>query len=938
MSTISPEEGRFLANCFLDEKYTDCIKRITKLLKSQSSFSNAQMLHLYCNRASCYSHLEMWKHCMQDCKRVLAIDITCVRARSLLIGTLVHKGDKVGAVKVWEDTLSQCAHTDLVLLKEIYTLIESLSNPSSTPSPTPSPAAPTPSPAAPAAAASSSKTVSSFPITPAITSAIKPVITAIKSSPTASSGLQVGLDPKGKSSGTHNAALNYSPELIAALRIAQAIGTTQGAQSRQAEMLLKENMKALDNDQQIAIGCLFVNQGKLEHAISLFDALIAHTPLLSAARLGRGSAYALQTNFSKALKDFEFVTSHDPKNIDAWIRRGQTAAAHGDSKGAVHALSQVFVHHTGPPNELVLSAYLQRAMVQHKQENERGGVEDALMAIRLSPNSYAAWNTLGLCYSAMGDVQEALSSYTKATKIEPKNKEAMINMAQAYRNFGSEERAFAFLKKAIAADPRHPQTYEMRGLLHYNIGDMGKAIKDLTRALNLDDTSKYARQMRGTGLLSLGRFNDALADYNTLISQNPTHVAWFLKEITLFYHVHIDTPFNRYNVDVGLHPGFKDIYIKVADPKLIRPIYIPNMMMDNEIPDVDHSEPLHPAILELINKTTPFNTSLQYQSPGFLNNKRQQRMFSLAIVDMAQVATKHCKSPLTLDGLSSSKDRGNHVFGWRDFMDIAVRWRQNSEPNDPVFWVDLLDHASFAQGFGLQTPLINEQKKVIRYYPYFDRCFTLTKSLLLSQSPLGKEHGSEVAEAKTVDELHALMGRDFFVITPCHSVCSEDVMEGTRLTVQKGPNGFKYSIRTPGTPDRFVQFDKELSACWSKIEDEMRRPVRNKQKLFELALEFYFYWVNFGALSRGTAACGLMAFHALLLLFGKKRKTVFPVGVQMDWEAITTPTPSKFREVVAQFMSLEALTDVSLSSFPYVSKAIPNLRCLLRACNHGIST
>jgi len=27
-----------------------------------------------------------------------------------------------------------------------------------------------------------------------------------------------------------------------------------------------------------------------------------------------------------------------------------------------------------------------------------------------------------------------------------------------------------------------------------------------------------------------------------------------------------------------------------------------------------------------------------------------------------------------------------HDFGWRDFVDISIKWRQISEPNDPVFW------------------------------------------------------------------------------------------------------------------------------------------------------------------------------------------------------------------------------------------------------------
>ena len=47
-----------------------------------------------------------------------------------------------------------------------------------------------------------------------------------------------------------------------------------------------------------------------------------------------------------------------------------------------------------------------------------------------------------------------------------------------------------------------------------------------------------------------------------------------------------------------------------------------------------------------------------------------------------------------------------HRFGWRDLFDIAVRWRQISEPLDSVWWIDLLKEESFREGFGSQTPMI----------------------------------------------------------------------------------------------------------------------------------------------------------------------------------------------------------------------------------------
>ncbi len=48
-----------------------------------------------------------------------------------------------------------------------------------------------------------------------------------------------------------------------------------------------------------------------------------------------------------------------------------------------------------------------------------------------------------------------------------------------------------------------------------------------------------------------------------------------------------------------------------------------------------------------------------------------------------QVDAKKAGRPLLAPvGASSSKEA--HPFGWRDAMDIIVKWRQLSEPNDQV--------------------------------------------------------------------------------------------------------------------------------------------------------------------------------------------------------------------------------------------------------------
>lgn len=73
-----------------------------------------------------------------------------------------------------------------------------------------------------------------------------------------------------------------------------------------------------------------------------------------------------------------------------------------------------------------------------------------------------------------------------------------------------------------------------------------------------------------------------------------------------------------------------------------------------------------------------------------MSNMRQQRAAGFAAVELAQrmlqeVAQRRngAHTCVSNDGASGRyDDGGKHAFGWRDAMDIVVRWRQVGEPND----------------------------------------------------------------------------------------------------------------------------------------------------------------------------------------------------------------------------------------------------------------
>jgi hypothetical protein len=258
--------------------------------------------------------------------------------------------------------------------------------------------------------------------------------------------------------------------------------------------------------------------------------------------------------------------------------------------------------------------------------------------------------------------------------------------------------------------------------------------------------------------------------------------------------------------------------------------------------------------------TAHLSTWVHLDSPGFLPQRRQHRQFGLAVLHMAQALLEHAAALVRGDaGLAVSdaasskrgyygwipiekknkdkdkekekdkdkdknkekekdkdkdkdqdKDKNKdkdkdkdkegsfHKFGWRDLFDIAVRWRQITEPMDTVFWIDRLAlKTSFEDRVGLSTFINSGHKKVLRYYPYNDWAINITKKILTENGyndvreqtrTLNPSQLSAVASAVTHKDIHMAVGaRPFFHVLPCGSIkYPGKALNGTRLSLTQG--------------------------------------------------------------------------------------------------------------------------------------------------------
>lgn len=160
--------------------------------------------------------------------------------------------------------------------------------------------------------------------------------------------------------------------------------------------------------------------------------------------------------------------------------------------------------------------------------------------------------------------------------------------------------------------------------------------------------------------------------------------------------------------------------------------------------------------------------------------------------------------------------------------------------------------------------------------------------------------------------------------------------------VANNPDGFEFTIRTPGTPKRWEQYDKELCAVWGKLTaavcenedpDCQETKEAREEAVCDLILTMFYYWVNFGPLSRGSAACGYIVLSGLMAAAGWRLTELLPTNVQMDWEAILRPSPEAFIAKARPWLKRTRRREDILEGVAAVPDAFPTALEAIKALN-----
>ncbi|KAJ0040577.1 hypothetical protein Pint_27946 [Pistacia integerrima] len=758
--------------------------------------------------------------------------------------------------------------------------------------------------------------------------------------------------------------------------------------------------KSISVDFRLSRGIAQVNEGKYAYAVSIFDQILKENPMYPEALIGRGTAYAFQRELEAAIADFTKAIQSNPSAGEAWKRRGQARAALGESV-EVRAIEDLTKALEFEPNSADILH--ERGIVNFKFKDYSAAVRDLSECVKLDMDNKSAYTYWGLALSMIGEYKKAEETHLKAIQLDRNFLEGWGHMTTFYQDLANSTKALECLQQMLQIDERFPKAYHLRGLLLHGMGQHRKAVKDLSTGLSIEPSNIECLYLRASCYHATGQYREAVKDYDAALDLELDSMekfvlqclAFYQKEIALYTASKINSEFCWFDIDGDIDPLFKEYWCKRLHPKNVcEKVYRQPPLRDSlkkgKLRKQDFAVTKQKTALLLA--ADSIGKKIQYDVPGFLSNRRQHRMAGLAAIEIAQKVSKvwrslraerkHSNKSSTKNGkrarrkdriniasqnrggaccsTSSMSDTSSYgiaeerpsgpTMSWQDVYSVAVRWRQISEPCDPVVWVNKLSE-EFNSGFGSHTPMILGQAKVARYFSNYERTINVAKTVMKDKQyvhnktddiiDLSKDGKlQDIMHAKTCDDLYKVVGEDFWLATWCNSTAFEGKqLEGTRITLVKmGEIGYDFAIRTPCTPSRWDEFDGEMTMAWEWTTEyldvirclEVLDPIIESfvtgssaeiavcnaycgdnygstdfsvlENVRDAILRMTYYWYNFMPLSRGSAAVGFVVLLGLFLAANMEFSGQIPKGVQVDWEAILNFEPNAFVDSVKSWL------------------------------------
>nr|XP_028579821.1 tetratricopeptide repeat protein 13 isoform X3 [Podarcis muralis] len=711
---------------------------------------------------------------------------------------------------------------------------------------------------------------------------------------------------------------------------------------------------ATDDDntnEELAFAYVLIGSGLYDEAVRHFSTMLQEQPELVSAIYGRGIAYGKKglhdiKNAELALFELSRVISLVPDQAEVFEQRAEILSPLGQMSEALADLTKAI--------QLKPSArlYRHRGTLYFISEDYSSAHEDFQNSLELNKNQPIAMLYKGLTFFHRGLLKEAIESFKEALKQKADFIDAYKSLGQAYRELGNFEAATENFQKALMLNQNHVQTIQLGGMMLYHHGSLNEALKNFKRCLQLEPYNEVCQYMKGLSHVAMGQFYEGIKAQTKVMLNDPLPgqkasteylKVKYLREYSRYLHSHLDTPLTEYNIDMDLPGKFKDHWAKNL-PFLIED-YEEQPGLQPHIKDVllQKFENYKPEMQEIICVADQLGSLMQYETPGFLPNKRVHRAMGLAVIEVMQAVQRTwVNSKVRINGKT-------RLMQWRDMFDIAVKWRRIADPDQPVLWLDQMPARSLSRGFNNHINLIRGQVINIRYLEYFEKMLHFIKDrILVYHSANNHKELVDVQEAlEQVQKVEDLLP----IMKQLHSKTRDGFTVNTKVPSLKDPgkeyDGFTititgdkignilFSVETQTTEERTQLYHAEIDALYKDLTTKGKLLVSSAESgesdaVCSLILSLVYYFYNLMPLSRGSSVVAYSIVMGALMASGKEVSGKIPKGKLIDFEAMTAAGSEAFSKVAKDWLNLKSISP-SYKSLPLVSEYFPTLRTMIEA-------
>jgi choline-sulfatase len=168
------------------------------------------------------------------------------------------------------------------------------------------------------------------------------------------------------------------------------------------------------------------HEAQWKEAEKNFGRAAALNPGFEQARMGLARALGLQGKIVQAKDLLGTLLTTNPQNSRAWFLLSQIEAP-TELKSSREALDKVIAIQ---PNFAL--AYRDRGLLSVREQTYASGAEDLSRAVEMGLHDVLTNNSLGICYSRMNRLDDAVESYRRAIAADPNYAQAHLNLGFAY--------------------------------------------------------------------------------------------------------------------------------------------------------------------------------------------------------------------------------------------------------------------------------------------------------------------------------------------------------------------------------------------------------------------------------------------------------------------------------------------------------------------------